>query len=195
MQATLRPTLAAALLLALLPLAGAETPTPDPVAPAVVGRPLDETWTVRPARKKPPAQAAQKAKRPPQVAASPAKAAPARPAAAVAAAPARNTAAMGNVRALAPVPLGPPTFSSRDQMLVRKYYEASPSAVPAARWRIGERVPPDAAMTGVPRDVRAALTALPPGHQYVQLDGDVVLVAVQSRIVVDGVSRTSPAGR
>lgn len=192
MQAPLRPTLAAALLLALAPLAGAETPMTDPIAPAVVGRPLDETWTVRPARKKPPAQVAQKAKRPKQeVAAAPAKPVPARPAVAVAAAPAPapNTAAMGNVRALAPVPLGPPAFSSRDQALVRKYYEATPVAGQAPNWRIGQRVPEGAAMTGVPREVRTALTALPPGHQYIQLDGEVVLVAVQSRIVVDGVSR------
>jgi hypothetical protein len=41
----------------------------------------------------------------------------------------------------------------------------------------------------VPDDLRAALPVLPPGHQYVQLDGEVVLVAVQSRMVVDGVSR------
>lgn len=50
--------------------------------------------------------------------------------------------------------------------------------------------PPRAALTGVPDEVRAALPLLPPGHQYVQLDGDVVLVAVQSRRVVDGISRS-----
>ena len=47
-------------------------------------------------------------------------------------------------------------------------------------------------MTGVPDEVRARLPALPPGHQYVQLDGEVVLVAVASRMVVDGVSRGTP---
>lgn len=29
-----------------------------------------------------------------------------------------------------------------------------------------------------------------PGHHYVQLDGDVILGAVQSRMVIDGVSRS-----
>lgn len=185
--------MAAVLLLALAPLVGAETPLPDPIAPAVVGRPVDETWTVKPARKKQPV--AQKAQRPKQqVAASSSKAAPARPAVAAAVpapAPAPRapiTAAMGN-GALARIPLGPPAFSNRDQELVRRYYESRPVAAQAPSWKIGERVPQAAAMTGVPREVRTALTALPPGHQYVQLDGDVVLVAVQSRIVVDGVSR------
>jgi hypothetical protein len=42
---------------------------------------------------------------------------------------------------------------------------------------------------GGPDDVRASLPVLPRGHQYVQLDGEVVLVAVQSRMVLDGVSR------
>jgi Ni/Co efflux regulator RcnB len=43
----------------------------------------------------------------------------------------------------------------------------------------------------VPDDLRAALSALPAGHQYVEVDGDVVLVAVQSRVVVDGISRSA----
>jgi Ni/Co efflux regulator RcnB len=80
-------------------------------------------------------------------------------------------------------------ISSRYQALVRQYYEANPPAGKSARWKIGEPVPPKAALTGVPDDLRARLPVVPPGHQYVQVDGEVVLLAMQSRMVVDGVSR------
>lgn len=186
------PPLMGLLLLASVPLAGAETPLPDPIAPAVVGRPLEETWAAPPARKKP----AQTPKRPKQVLASK-KAAPV-PAAATAAVapaavqqrPAAQQLATQTLGARAANPPGFATFfSSRDQELVRRYYDATPASAGDPKWKIGERVPERSALTGVPRDVRTALPVLPPGYQYVQLDGEVVLVAVQSRVVVDGVSR------
>lgn len=80
-------------------------------------------------------------------------------------------------------------IGSRHRALVRKYYEASPASGKTAQWKIGEPVPQKAALKGVPDDLRAKLPVLPPGHQYAQLDGEVVLFAVQSRMVVDGVSR------
>lgn len=205
------PHLMGALLLAATPFAGAESPMPDPIAPAVIGRPLHQIRPARPVRQKP---AAPKANRPKQVAASK-KAVPTRPPAPVAVAPATVQAApasqhvpklarddradprpqvaadVGTGTRLARKPLGPGAyFSSKDQTLVRRYYEAHPVSGRVTPWKIGEPVPPRAALTGVPDDLRAALPVLPPGHQYVQLDGEVVLVAVQSRMVVDGVSRT-----
>lgn len=202
--------LTGALLLAAMPLAGAESPLPDPIAPAVIGRPLEQIRPVQPVRQKP---AAQKPNRPRKVAAGK-KAVPARPSARVAAAPAAVRAAPAPQRLAVqapdhrtdprPQPAGdfgqgmrasqPPGpgayFSSKDQTLVRRYYEARPVSGQVAKWKIGEPIPPRAALTGVPDEVRAALPLLPPGHQYVQLDGDVVLVAVQSRRVVDGISRS-----
>src|SRR3954462_13997619 len=69
------PPIPGVLLLLANSFAGAETPLPDPVAPAVVGRPLAEIKPVRPARQKP---AVAKADRPLQLAATPAlRAAPA----------------------------------------------------------------------------------------------------------------------
>ena len=56
------PLLAGLLLLAATQVAAAETPLPDPIAPAVIGRPLDEIRpAARPAR---PKAAAAKANRP-----------------------------------------------------------------------------------------------------------------------------------
>lgn len=204
------PHLTGVLLLAAAPFAAAQSPLPDPIAPAVIGRPLDQIKPVRPARPKP---AAVKPERPRQLAAgkqavsappsSPVAVAPA----AVHEVPASQRAAkqavddradprtyvpddVGKGTRFASKPLGPGAyFSSRDQALVRRYYEARPMPGRPATWKIGEPVPPRAALAGVPDDLRAALPAVPPGHQYVQLDGEVVLIAVQSRMVVDGVGR------
>ena len=81
-------------------------------------------------------------------------------------------------------------FTGKDLALVRRYYDAHPVSGQPAQWKIGEPIPPRAMLTGVPDDLRAALSGLPAGHQYVQVDGEVVLVAVQSRVVVDGISRS-----
>lgn len=206
------PYLTGLLLLGATPLAGAQAPLPDPIAPAVIGRPLDQIRPERPVRQKP---AAAKPNRPRQVAASSNKAVAPRPSAPAAAPPAavqrvpipqqvtqpardrradpRTQMGAGADQGMrvASRPPGPGAyFSSEDQALVRRYYAAHPlSAQVARKWRVGEPVPPGAALTGVPDDVRAALPVLPPGHQYVQLDGEVVLVAVHSRTVIDVVSR------
>jgi Ni/Co efflux regulator RcnB len=201
------PHLTGAVLLAATSFAGAEAPLPDPVAPAVIGRPLDQIRPARPVRAKPAAA------KPKQVAAGN-KAVPERPSAPVVVVPAAVQQApssqriakqavddradpgthvpddVGKGTRLASKPLAPGAyFSGKHQALVRKYYEAHPVSGRVASWKIGEPVPPRTALTGVPDDLRAALPVLPPGHQYVQLDGEVVLVAVQSRMVVDGVSR------
>ncbi|MBC5782252.1 hypothetical protein H8N03_04800 [Ramlibacter sp. USB13] len=208
------PPLAGAMLLATLPIAWAESPLPDPVAPAVLGRPLDQ---IKPAAK---------ATRPKPVTAKPVKSpqAPAtstlgasRPFAApvAVAAPSAQQAPSGqhvpkqalddradprhalpdNVGKgthLARKPLGPGAyFSSKAQTVVRRYYDAHPASARAANWQIGEPIPSRAKVTGVPDAVRVSLPPVPPGHQYVQVDGEVVLVAMQSRMVVDGISRAA----
>ena len=217
MHVTFRlPYLTGMLLLAATHFAAAESPLPDPIAPAVIGRPLDQIRPARPARAKPPAA---KPYPPQQVAASnkaappPKKSRPAgTPPVATAPAAAQHAPAPRPVAKQVPDPRAvPPTqvvgaaaqvarfasrtfapgayFSSTDQALVRKYYEAAPVSGEGAKWKIGAPVPAGSALTGVPDDLRAALPALPRGYQYVQVDGEVVLVAVQSRTVVDGVSR------
>lgn len=212
------PHLMGVLLLAAAPLAEAESPMPDPIAPAVIGRPLDRIRPARPVRQKPAPVRPNSRK---QVAASKKAAVRPHPPQAVARAPAPvqqkasvsqpvaqqavaepvrpRTEIVGNVGSGAhfvskPLsvsrPFGPGAyFSNQDQELVRRYYAAHPASGQPTSWKIGEPIPPRAALTGVPDDLRAALTALPAGHQYVQVDGEVVLVAVQSRVVVDGISR------
>ncbi len=202
------PHLTAVLLLAATPsFSAAESPMPEPIAPAVIGRPLDQIRPVRPARQKP---VANKASRPKPAVAS-RKAAPKRTAARPATAPAvagtvpaqqtarpvavqrvepRTVAALPQAPRIVTRQFGPGNYFSRDdKKLVHDYYATHPLSEPVTSWKVGERIPPKAALTGVPDGLRAALPALPPGHQYVQVDGEVVLVAVQSRTVVDGISR------
>lgn len=170
------PFVAGILLLAAASVARAETP-PDPVALAVIGRPLDRIQPARPVRQKPVAAKPRSA----PVAAAPApRAGPATHVAG--AAPARPLLV---TRVLAPGAY----FSSEEQELVRRYYATSPAATTASRWKAGETMPEKAAITGVPDNLRAAFPRLPRGYQYVQLDGEVVVVAVQTRKVIDGVSR------
>ncbi|NML44443.1 hypothetical protein HHL11_11825 [Ramlibacter sp. G-1-2-2] len=189
------PHCAAALLLLAAPFARAESPMPEPIAPAVIGRPLDQIRPARPHRTQPAvakpvrerdvAVANQAVRTPP----------PARVAIAVPAPqqmPARAlppAQVMGSSPAIASRSPGPGYFSSKDSALVHRYYEAHPASAQVAQWNIGERIPQRAELTGVPADLRAALPMLPPGHQYVQVDGQVALVAVQSRVVVDAISR------
>lgn len=213
------PFIAGLLLVAAAPFAAAETPYPDPVAPAVLGRPLDQIRPARPVRPKPlviarkqPVHVAASHKAAPRHAVAPAATA-ALTAAPPAAAPAATQPAPGtphiakqavddradpNARIVDNVgkgthidrqPLAPGVYlSSKDQALVRKYYAANPVPATSGTWKIGEKVPPKASLKGVPDNVRAALPQAP-GYQYVQVDGEVVLVAEQSRVVVDGVSR------
>lgn len=218
--------LAGAALCAAVPFAQAESPMPDPIAPAVLGRPLDQIKPVRPAKQKAPTVAKARRSQPVatatmgaapapalRLAAAPTLAAPQPAPAAVpvaTAAPAAPAAphmakqalddrfdpnarmaddvGKGSRLATKPLPSGA-YFSSRTQDMVRRYYAAHPAAGERAAWKIGEPLPPKAVMSGVPDDVRAALPRVPPGHQYVQVNGEVVLLAVGSRMVVDGVSR------
>ena len=192
------------LLLAATPFALAESPMPDPVAPAVIGRPLDQIRPSRPGREK--------------RAVKPRATAPASTAKAVRSAPAptpavaRGTAAtphgakqalddradpsvriddVGKGTHFARKRLGPGAyFADRHRVAVRKYYAQHPLAGAAVQWQIGEPVPRGAALAGVPQGLLASLPKLPPGHRYVQLGGEVVLIATGSKMVVDGISRT-----
>jgi hypothetical protein len=50
-----------------------------------------------------------------------------------------------------------------------------------AQWMVGEPLPPKAALTAVPGELCAELPARAAGHEYVEIDGDVMLVLVQPR--------------
>ncbi|MBE7367163.1 hypothetical protein [Ramlibacter pallidus] len=216
------PLLSAAALLFAEPLfAIAESPMPDPIAPAVIGRPLDQLGALKNVRPKAipskPAPAKRVAAKP--AAAKPLAVAPQHAAvttatlgaAAAVAAPAPASTApreakqavddradpntrlseVGEGKRLARKPLGEGAYiAARHRNAVHKYYEQHPVMRPAVKWKIGEPVPRDAVAALVPRGVLAVLPPAPPGHTYVELGGEVVLVATGSRMVVDGVSRT-----
>lgn len=195
-------------------LALAESPLPDPVAPAVIGRPLDQ---IRPARKVRPAAAkpARPAK-PRSVARESSPAAVQKTAAPVAAPqplalpgaeadlplPRKAKQALDDrednrVRAddvgkgthFARKPLGPGAyFGDKARIAVREYFEKHPVSGSAPRWQIGEALPAGQSVAAVPSAVRASLPKLPPGHQYLQVGGDILLVASGSKMVVDAIS-------
>lgn len=231
--------LPALLLLASAAPAVAEGPIPDPFAPAVAGRPLDQIRPARVARPKPmnlkqataarpverqAATAKGAVKRAPTARAA-AKAAPhavaraaplalAAPAAAAAVVPvtqdvpasqraAKQTlddrfdanerfSEVGKGTNFARKPLAPGAyFGDRHRSAVHKYFEDHPASGKAAAWRIGEPVPRGAAIKAVPNALLPSLPDLPPGHRYVQLGGDVVMIAEGSKMVVDGISRAT----
>jgi len=203
------PMLPGVLLLAATPFALAESPMPDPVPPAVVGRPLDHTWSYRvdtgkPApAKKPEAKgsrsthAARKPSAPTQVLG--AAASSRQPATAHAAKQALDDRAdthtmlvddVGQGTHYARKPLAPGVyFADRHRTAVRKYYQEHPLSGGAVRWQIGQPVPSGAALEPVPQGLLASLPKLPPGHRYAELGGEVVLIASGSKMVVDGITR------
>lgn len=177
--------------------AQAETPFTDPIPPAVLGRPLDQIKPARPAKakvakperaKEATARRAESAQatRKPATASRPQAASPARRAPA---ARARGDN-VGQGTHFARKPLGPGAyFGERHRTAVRKYYQEHPVAATGAHWRIGEPVPRGVPLAAVPPGVLASLPQLPEGHRYVQLGGEVVLIAAQSKLVIDGISR------
>ena len=74
---------------------------------------------------------------------------------------------------------------------MHKYFEDHPATGARATWRIGEPVPRGVAIKSVPHALLPSLPSLPPGHRYVQLGGDVVMIAEGSKMVVDGISRAA----
>lgn len=191
--------------------AQAETPFTDPIPPAVRGRPLDQIKPSRPARAKmatPDRAKEATARRPestkatrkpatasrPQAASlaqrAPAAQRPARPAADAPAATRARGDNVGQGTHFARKPLGPGAyFGERHRAAVRQYYQEHPVAGAGARWRIGEPVPRGVPVAAVPAGVLASLPELPEGHRYVQLGGEVLLIAAQSKLVIDGISR------
>lgn len=181
--------LPAALLLAGTSFATAETPLTDPVPPAVLGRPLEQIRPApAPAKPKPAKPQAAKAK-----SASPSAAAGQRPAKQAVddrGDPRMRSDDVGKGTRFAKKRMGPGAyFGERHRTAVRSYYAKHPARGGQADWQIGEPVPRGAALAPVPGDLLSALPKLPPGHQYVQLGGEVVLIAAGSKMVVDGISR------
>jgi len=95
-------------------------------------------------------------------------------------------------------------FNDRNREAVRSYYAAHEGkgcppglakkhngCMPpgqAAKWRIGEPLPATVVLTPVPQVVLVKLPRVPPGYRYVQAANDILLIAVGSQMVVDGIN-------
>jgi len=58
----------------------------------------------------------------------------------------------------------------------------------AKKWQIGERLPSTVVVAPVPQVVLVKLPPVPPGYRYVEANNDILLIAVGSMMVVDGIS-------
>jgi hypothetical protein len=98
-------------------------------------------------------------------------------------------------------------FNDRNREAVRAYYgaHAGKNCPPglakkgngclppgqAFKWHVGDRLPKDVVAGPVPHAVLVKLPRLPPGHKYVLVAGDVLLIAIGSQMIVDGIDGTA----
>lgn len=117
-----------------------------------------------------------------------------------------RTSEVGKGERMGRKPLQPGAyFNDRSREAVRKYYasadrngKACPPGLAkknngclppgqAKKWRIGEPLPADVVWVAPPRQIVVALPPVPVGHRYIQVAGDILLIAVGSKMVVDGI--------
>jgi hypothetical protein len=58
----------------------------------------------------------------------------------------------------------------------------------AKKWHVGQPLPATVVTYPVPHQIVIGLPPVPSGHKYVQVAGDILLVAVGSMMVVDGIN-------
>jgi Ni/Co efflux regulator RcnB len=94
-------------------------------------------------------------------------------------------------------------FEHRHRDVVRHYYVSyeGPRCPPglvrkgrgcmppghAKRWHVGERLPTTVVTYAVPQPILVTLPPPPPRHKYVRVAGDILLIAVGTSLVVDGI--------
>lgn len=77
--------------------------------------------------------------------------------------------------------------------LAKKHNGCLPPGL-AKKYRVGDALPPGLDIRAVPRDLLDLLGTAPRGHQYVQVDNDILLIAEASRKVIDAVTLFSAVG-
>ena len=94
-------------------------------------------------------------------------------------------------------------FSDRHRESVQHYYvshcppghakkhECMPRDHVKRVWVVGQPLPPTVVLAPPPPQLVVGLPAPPVGHRYVEVAGDVLLIAVGSKMVVDGISGLS----
>jgi Ni/Co efflux regulator RcnB len=93
-------------------------------------------------------------------------------------------------------------FDDRHRTVVRTYY-AEPRHCPpglakkhngcmppgqAKKWHVGQPLPRTVVYAPVPQPVLVQLPPVPTGYRYVNVSGDILLVALGSMMVVDGIN-------
>jgi Ni/Co efflux regulator RcnB len=58
----------------------------------------------------------------------------------------------------------------------------------AKKWNVGQPLPKDVVVYSVPQQVIVHLPPQPPGYKYVRVASDILLIAVGTQMVVDGIS-------
>lgn len=58
----------------------------------------------------------------------------------------------------------------------------------AKKWQVGQPLPPTVVVYPVPQQIVIGLPPVPVGHKYVQVAGDILLIAVGTKMVVDGIN-------
>lgn len=57
----------------------------------------------------------------------------------------------------------------------------------AKKWQVGQRVPQGVTIYTVPQPILATLPPPPPRHRYIRVSGDILLIAIGTQMVVDGI--------
>jgi Ni/Co efflux regulator RcnB len=95
-------------------------------------------------------------------------------------------------------------FDDRHRASVRKYYTSySGKSCPpglakknngcmppgqAKKWNVGHPLPSTVTVYAVPQQILISLPPPPPAHKYVRVAGDILLIAVGTSMVVDGIN-------
>ena len=58
----------------------------------------------------------------------------------------------------------------------------------AKKWNVGQPLPRDVVVYTVPRQVLVTLPPQPPGYKYVRVASDILLIAIGTQMVVDGIT-------
>ena len=74
--------------------------------------------------------------------------------------------------------------------LARKHNGCLPPGQ-AKKWEVGHRVPQGVTVYAVPQPILVTLPPAPPRHKYIRVAGDILLIAIGTQMVVDGISGLS----
>jgi Ni/Co efflux regulator RcnB len=61
----------------------------------------------------------------------------------------------------------------------------------ARKWNYGRPLPRDVVFYEVPRDFVVRIGAPPPGHRYVRVGSDILMIAIGTSMVVDAIENMS----